>query len=100
LFKTIRTETQEHREELRAQAVSALTQLKLDPRYYLHEISTADVHASDSKQSMLVQLDNGKVITLAQADPLFNAMASESRLSQRSWLAMPKEAKALVGRIR
>jgi HD superfamily phosphohydrolase len=100
LFKTIRTETQEHREELRAQAVSALTQLKLDPRYYLHEISTADVHASDSKQSMLVQLDNGKVITLAQADPLFNAMASESRLSQRSWLAMPREAKALVGRIR
>jgi hypothetical protein len=49
---------------------------------------------------MLVQLDNGEVITLSQADPLFNAMASESRLSQRSWLAMPKEAKVVIGRVR
>jgi HD superfamily phosphohydrolase len=100
LFKTIRTEAREHREELHKKALAALEQLGLDPRYYLHELSTADVHAGDSKQSMLVQLDNGNVITLAQADPLFNAMASESRSAQRSWLAMPKEAKALVGRSR
>jgi len=100
LFKTIRTETAEHRQEVRAKASTALRDLGFDPRYYLHELSTADVHASDSKQSMLVQLDNGQTITLGQADPLFNAMASESRLSQRSWLAMPKEAKALVGRAR
>jgi HD superfamily phosphohydrolase len=100
LLKTIRTETEEHRQLLRSQASAALHQLGLDPRYYLHELSTADVHAGDSKQSMLVQLDNGRVITLAQADPLFNAMASESRSSQRSWLAMPKEAKVLVGKSR
>lgn len=100
LFKTVRTEGNEHREEMYLKATTALAQLGLDPRYYLHELSTADVHAGDSKQSMLVQLDNGKVITLAQADPLFNAMASESRLSQRSWLAMPKEAKVLVGKVR
>lgn len=98
LFKTIRTESSAHREELRAQAQEALAKLDLNPRYYLHEISTADVHAGDSKQSMLVQLENGRVITLAQADPLFNAMASESRVSQRSWLAMPREAKAGMGR--
>lgn len=100
LFKTIRTETEGHRAELRKQAIAALAHLHLDPRYYLHDLSTADVHAGDSKQSMLVQLDNGRVITLAEADPLFTAMSSESRLSQRSWLAMPMEAKALVGRVR
>jgi HD superfamily phosphohydrolase len=100
LFKTVRTEGTEHREEIRLKAKTAIEQLGLEPRYYLHELSTADVHAGDSKQSMLVQLDNGKVITLAEADPLFNAMASESRLSQRSWLAMPKEAKLRVGKVR
>jgi HD superfamily phosphohydrolase len=100
LFKTIRTETDQHKQEVRTQAAAALQHIGLDPRYYLHELSSADVHAGDSKQSMLVQLDNGKVITLAQADPLFNAMASESRSSQRTWLAMPKEAKLLVGKPR
>jgi HD superfamily phosphohydrolase len=96
LFKTIRTENAQHKQELISKTVAALNKLGLEPRYYLHELSSADVHAGDSKQSMLVQLDNGKIITLAQADPLFNAMASESRSSQRSWLAMPREAKLLV----
>ena len=100
LFKTIRTETDQHKQELRKQAAAALNHIGLDPRYYLHELSSADVHAGDSRQSMLVQLDNGTVITLAQADPLFNAMASESRTSQRSWLAMPKEAKIQLGKPR
>jgi hypothetical protein len=49
---------------------------------------------------MLVQLDNGSAITLGQADALFNAMAADSRSSQKSWLAMPKEAKALLGHAR
>jgi len=100
LFKTIRTQGEDHRQIVRQKATEALESLGLDPRYYLHELSTLDVHSGDSKQSMLVQLDNGSVITLAQADPLFNAMASDSRASQRSWLALPKEAKSLVGHVR
>jgi HD superfamily phosphohydrolase len=100
LFKTVRTDNAKNGGAIREEAIAALNKLGMDPRYYLHDLSTADVHASDSKQSMLVQLDNGEVITLAQADPLFNAMASESRQSQRSWLAMPKEVKALIGRTR
>ena len=100
LLKTIRIQGEEHREALGTKAVDALTKLGLDPRYYLHELSTGDVHSGDSKQSMLVQLDNGSVITLSQADPLFNAMASVSRTSQKSWLALPKEAKVLVGHTR
>jgi HD superfamily phosphohydrolase len=100
LLKTIRIQGEDHREALGTKAVDALTKLGLDPRYYLHELSTGDVHSGDSKQSMLVQLDNGSVITLSQADPLFNAMASVSRTSQKSWLALPKEAKVLVGHTR
>lgn len=97
LFKTIRTDGDENKREVWDKATRALESLDLDPRYYLHELSTLDVHAGDSKQSMLVQLDNGTAITLSQADPLFNAMATDSRTSQRSWIALPKEAKALVG---
>lgn len=100
LFKTIRTHGSKNTEEVREKATKALQSLGLDPRYYLHELSTLDVHAGDSKQSMLVQLDNGSAITLGQADALFNAMAADSRSSQKSWLAMPKEAKALLGHAR
>jgi len=97
LFKTIRADDPETRDHIASKARAALAELNLDPIYYLHEISTADVHSGDSKQSMLVQLDSGAVITLGQADPLFQAMASDSRFSKKTWLTMPKEAKALAG---
>jgi hypothetical protein len=97
LFKTVRIETPASKEQLLHSAEEALRKLSLDPTYYLHEVSTADVHAGDSKQSMLVQLDDGSVITLAQADPLFQAMAIDSRLSKKTWIALPQEAKRLLG---
>ena len=100
LFKTIRVTGGSSKEELVGVATETLKRLNLDPRYYLHEISTADVHSGDSKQSMLVQLDDGSVITLAQADPLFQAVASDSRFSRKTWIALPKEAKAAMGRAR
>lgn len=100
LFKTIRISAATSKEEIVALAIETLQRLKLDPRYYLQEISTADVHSGDSKQSMLVQLDDGSVITLAQADPLFQAVASDSRFSRKTWIALPKAAKAAIGRAR
>ncbi len=100
LLKTIRVESDSHRDAVHSAASKALLSIGFDPRYYLHELSTLDVHSGDSKQSMLVQLDNGSVITLPQADPLFNAMASGARASTRSWIALPKEAKALIGQVR
>ena len=96
LFKTVRIIDGASRSDLLTEATSALESLKLDPRYYLHEISTADVHSGDSRQSMLVQLDNGQVMTLMEADPLIRSMAAESHQSRRSWLAMPAEAKNKV----
>jgi HD superfamily phosphohydrolase len=100
LFKTIRLSPGTSKEEMVTLATETLQRLNLDPRYYLHEISTADVHSGDSKQSMLVQLDDGSVITLAQADPLFQAVASDSRFSRKTWIAIPKAAKAAIGRTR
>ena len=100
LLKTIRMHGVEQLEDAKKRASKVLTEIGLDPRYYLHEISTADVHAGDFRQSMLVRMDDGRVITLAEADPLFNAMAVESRGARRSWLALPSEAKIVLGRER
>jgi HD superfamily phosphohydrolase len=98
LFKTIRIH--DNRELLIQQAREALSEQGLDPRYYLHEISTADMHSGDTRQSMLVKLDSGATITLAEADPLFKAMVTDARVSKRAWLALPKEAKASLNRAR
>jgi hypothetical protein len=100
LFKTIRCSSGLTMESLMASATAALEKLGLDPRYYLHEISTADVHSGDTRQSMLVQLDDGRVMTLAEADPMFKAMVSDDRISRRAWIALPREAKAALGHIR
>jgi HD superfamily phosphohydrolase len=96
LFKTVRVENPATKELLH-KAEETLRTLSMDPTYYLHEISTADMHAGDSRQSMLVQLEDGSVITLGQADPLFQAMAMDSRLSKKTWIALPQEAKRSLG---
>ena len=49
---------------------------------------------------MLVQLDDGKVISLSEADPLIRSMAVESDLSRRTWFALPAEAKVKMGHTR
>jgi hypothetical protein len=96
LFKTVRVIDSSTRSQMISEATKALESLKMDPKYYLHEITTADVHSGDSKQSMLVQLDNGQVVTLSEADSLIRSMSANSVQSQRSWLAMPAEAKRLL----
>jgi len=100
LFKTIRCSGTMTMESLCSSAATALEKLGLDPRYYLHQISTADVHSGDTRQSMLVQLEDGRVMTLAEADPMFKAMVSDDRISRRSWIALPKEGKAALGHVR
>lgn len=100
LFKTIRIDERQ-KQDLSSKSVEAcLEKLGFDPRYYLHEISTADVHAGDTRQSIMVQLDTGEVSSLSETDPLFQAMVSVTKFSKRSWLALPKEAKIELGRLR
>jgi hypothetical protein len=87
-------------ESLVAAGRGALEKLGLEPRYYLHEISTADVHSGDTRQSMLVLLEDGRVMTLSEADPMFKAVVSDDRISRRSWIALPREAKGELGHSR
>jgi HD superfamily phosphohydrolase len=100
LFKTIRFDAVHRRDLSLERVVDSLKNLGFDPRYYLHEISSGDFHAGDTRQSILVQLDTGELLPLSEADPLFKAMVSESKIANRSWIALPREAKAALGRIR
>lgn len=100
LFKTIRCAPGTSLDSLAASGRRALEKLGLDPRYYLHEISTGDVHSGDNRQSMLVLLEDGRVMTLGEADPMFKAVVSDDRISRRSWIALPREAKAALGHTR
>ena len=93
LFKTIRTGDKEDQEALLEQAKAALVRLGIDPTYYLHSLSTGDVHAGDSKQSILVQRHNGEIQTLGEAEPLFHRMTEDSRESKKTWIALPEAAK-------
>ena len=100
LFKTIRFDAVHRRDLSLEKAAESLKKLGFDPRYYLHEISSADFHAGDTRQSILVQLDTGELLPLKEADPLFKAMVSESKIANRSWIALPGEAKVALGRVR
>jgi uncharacterized protein len=97
LFKTVRVQEHDSMALLIDEAQAASKELGYDPRYYLHHVSTADMHASDSQQSMLVYREDATISSLSDADPLFSAM---SRTERRSWLVMPAEVKARLGRIR
>jgi len=100
LFKTVRVREGETVAELRTVASKAVEAAGFDPRYYLGELSTEDMHAGDSRQSMLILKDDGFIKPLTEADPLFKAMVSSSHAGHKSWLAMPVEAKERLGRER
>ncbi len=100
LFKTIRTDNSKHTESLLKQAKASLVRLGLDPTYYLHVLSTLDVHAGDWEQSILVQNYDGSIKTLGEAEPLFRQMAEDSRSSQKTWIAIPAEVKTELCKLR
>lgn len=100
LLKTVRIRENDNHKDLHSEAESALKKSGYDPRYYLHEISTADMHSSDYRQSMLVSMDDGRIRHLTDAEPLFGSMVKGSGMSKKSWLVLPAEAKTILGRER
>ena len=100
LFKTVRILDASQRQDMLAAAKRVLDKAGFDPRYYLHEVSTLDMNTREMGQSMLVLMDDGSVKQLVDADPLFNSMTRETGTSTKSWLVLPKEAKAALGRQR
>jgi hypothetical protein len=68
-----------------------------DPTYYLHHTSSVDVQGKDNAQAPLVLREDGSVIPLTEADPLFESLAQSER---KEWLVMPGEVKQALGRER
>jgi len=99
LFKTVRIRDNDERHALKQAAYEAVVACGFDPSYYLHETSTEDMHANDSKQSPSVLMDDGRIVPLIEADPLFRTMISDKE-GIRTWLVMPEAAKARLGRNR
>lgn len=100
LFKTVRVQETDDEAKLREEASRAVASAGFDPRYYLHEVHTFDMHGGDSQQSMKVLMDSGIVRELFDAEPLFESLVKESRSYQKLWFVMPEEAKELLGRLR
>ncbi len=89
LFKTVRINSAEEEQVLLTSAETQLAELGMDPRYYLHKVSTSDVHKNESK-SMQVALESGELKPLSKSDPLFDALG---RNLAKSWLVMPAVVK-------
>lgn len=105
LLKTVRARNAEDEKKIEADAVAAFKSLGLDPKYYLHKITTSDVHTGDSKHSMPVMYDDGKVKSLFDSEPLFQTLVGNSEASKNSnakkiWFVMPGEVKEKLGRVR
>lgn len=100
LLKTIRVTANDNMDELISAARVVLKQLGFDPRYYLHQVSTSNMHGGDSKQSMPVLMDDGTVRPLSECDPLWNTLMKDSAQSAKRWLVLPEQAKKILGRER
>ncbi|NMC62055.1 MAG: HD domain-containing protein [SAR324 cluster bacterium] len=100
LLKTVRVQENEDSEETREYAKECVIKAGFDPRYYFHEVSTFDTQSGDMGHSMKVLMDNGNLLKLSEAEPLFEALIKESANSKKHWFVMPSEAKILMGRKR
>jgi HD superfamily phosphohydrolase len=98
LPKTVRIADTDDRPKLAKECAEAVRAAGYDPKYYLHRISTFDVHESDSRQALRVAMDDGTQRTLSEAEPLFAGLASSG--VQKEWYVLPAEAKAKLGRNR
>jgi HD superfamily phosphohydrolase len=100
LLKTVRILPEEDKDELLKKATEAVQNSGYDPKYYLHNFRLSHMHRSDSKHSLKVQQDDGKLMSLGSAEPLFEQLVAETDAPVREWIALPAEAKSKLGRVR
>jgi HD superfamily phosphohydrolase len=100
LLKTIRIAKGEQFEAVWEEAKEAVIKAGFDPKYYLHRIGTEDVHAGDARSPMKVLMDDGRQESLAKVEPLWDHLTREAGQSGRRWIALPAEAKIIMGRNR
>ena len=98
LLKTIRVRDIDAMATTWKQAVAAVSSVGFDPKYYLHEISTSDMHQGDFQQALMVLMEDGSLRSLVDAEPLYSAMVKDSKQANtRIWLSLPAEAKSKLG---
>lgn len=100
LLKTIRIRSIDDEAQLLDEARAIASSCGYDPEYYVHVASSMDVHTGDSAQSLSVVLDDGRVRSLGDSDPLFCALVEEEGLYRKRWIALPYEVKEKMGRTR
>lgn len=100
LLKTVRVGKGEDYEAVWAEATKATQQAGYDPKFYLHRIGSEDVHAGDARSPMKVLMDDGRQESLAKVEPLWDHLTREAGQSGRRWIALPAEAKIVLGRNR
>jgi len=97
LLKTIRVSRKDDLVEIMDKARKAVTEMGFDPKYYLHQVNTEDVHAGDLKSSMQVLLDDNRQEPLGKCEPLWDYLTRESGQANKAWIVLPAEAKVKLG---
>ncbi len=105
LLKTIRLGTLENtakpdnQQQLFDQACTAAQKLGFNPRYYVSIIEDQDRHRRQTEQLPMLALENGELVPVTSVEPLIEELMKRNAPNRR-WLAVPKEVKATVGRLR
>lgn len=101
LFKTIRTGSggSENHRQLLKQAREIAADLKLNPDYYVISIESSDRHRSKTEEAPQVMLDSGELVPVTAVEPLIAKLFEKTPL-ERSWIAVPKEIKDRIGKVR
>ena len=104
LFKTIRLNSapsnlSKEDKELTDRATDISETLGFNPRYYVHIISEKDKHRLKHETPPMVLLDNGNIVLASSIEPMIDQIVKRTD-TERSWLAVPKEVKQKIGRLR
>ena len=100
LFKTVRVQTSDDSKDFLKKAEETVKEAGFDPTYYLHRFQITHMHKGDSKQALKVLREDRSTCKISEAEPLFEHLVKETENPGKTWLAMPKEAKVLLGRER
>ena len=100
LLKTVALTDADNKNEICKIAEQAVKKYGFDPKYYLYDISSADMFVQDSSQSLKVIKDDGQVSNLLETDSIFQSIIRNAAEYTKTWLVMPAEAKKSLGRKR
>lgn len=116
LFKTIRLlnerdtnhgineSAQQQNTKLIERAKIIASKYGFDPKYYVTVIDSRDKHRAKIEEPPRVILDNGELVRALEAEPLIHTLFIHPLLehsgNDRTWLAVPREIKKDLGKLR